>query len=84
MTKGTPKRAIHPDRSVRATVSAVMLAMGKASGQRVKRSTQVSMYEYPLDGGRGPVISMWMCENRSSGVGNSPVGARVCLFIFDF
>ena len=31
-----------------------------ASGQRVKRSMQVSRYTYPLEGGRGSTRSMWM------------------------
>ena len=39
---GTPKRAIQPEVNVRATVSAVMSGIGKASGQRVKRSMHVS------------------------------------------
>eukprot|EP00117_Sycon_ciliatum_P022895 scpid23773/ scgid19618/ len=39
---GTPKRAIHPAMKAVATVSAAASLIGMASGQRVKRSTQVS------------------------------------------
>ena len=42
MVDGTPNLAIHPEANVKATVSAVMSGMGSASGQRVKRSMQVS------------------------------------------
>ena len=41
---GEPKRAIQPLTNASATVSAVMFAMVMASGQRVKRSTQVRRY----------------------------------------
>ena len=39
---GIPNREIHPLRKARATVCAVMSVIGIASGQRVKRSIQVS------------------------------------------
>ena len=39
---GTPDWEIHPLRKARATVCAVMSVIGIASGQRVKRSVQVS------------------------------------------
>ena len=39
---------------LKATVSAVMLGMGIASGQRVNWSIQVRRYMKPLEGGRGP------------------------------
>ena len=42
MVEGTPKRDIHPLTKAWATVSAVMLEMGMASGQWVNWSTQVS------------------------------------------
>ena len=42
MADGTPNRAIHPVVKVRATVSAVISAMGNASGHRVKRLMQVN------------------------------------------
>ena len=43
---------------LKATVSAVMLGMGIASGQRVNWSIQVRRYMKPLEGGRGPTMSM--------------------------
>ncbi len=39
---GVPKRAIQPVTNARATVSAVMVDIGNASGQRVNRSMQVT------------------------------------------
>ena len=39
--EGVPKRAIHPVTNASATVSAVQLLIGIASGQRVKRSIHV-------------------------------------------
>ena len=55
---GTPNLEIQPLTKVLATVSAVILVIGMASGQRVKWSTHVSRYEYPFDDGSGPTISM--------------------------
>ena len=42
MVSGMPKRATQPLTKVNATVSAVMSGMGKASGQRLNQSMQVS------------------------------------------
>ena len=39
MVDGTPNRAIHPDTSARAKVSAEMSLIGNASGQQMKLST---------------------------------------------
>ena len=44
---GVPNRAIHLLRKASATVSALISTSGMASGQRVKRSTQVSRYLEP-------------------------------------
>jgi hypothetical protein len=41
---GQPKRDIQPESGARDTVSAVMSGIGKASSQRVKRSTAVRQY----------------------------------------
>ena len=41
---GHPMRAIQPESRARDTVCAVFSEMGKASGQRVKRSTAVRPY----------------------------------------
>lgn len=68
----------------RATVSAVMSGIGMASGQRVNRSLQVSKYENPLDGGRGPTMSRWILSNRAPGVANFISGVTVCLCILVF
>ena len=40
---GVQKRAVHPLKKALATVSALISTNGKASGQRVKRSTQVNI-----------------------------------------
>ena len=55
---GTPNAATHRVTNARATVSVVMSGREMASGQRVKRSMQVSVYVCPLDGGNGPTRSM--------------------------
>ena len=47
MVEGVPKRAIHPEMTAWATVSAVISGIGMASGQWVKQSMQVSRYVYP-------------------------------------
>ena len=58
MVDGTPKRTIQPVTKACAMVGAVMSGRGMASGQRVKRSTQVRRYVNPLDGGSGPTRSI--------------------------
>ena len=55
-----------------------MFVVGMASGQWVKWSTHVSRYEYPLGGGSGPMISMWMVLNRASGELKVDNGVTVC------
>ena len=42
---------------------------GNASGQRVKRATQVRRYIKPCDGGRGPTISTGILSNHVSETG---------------
>ena len=80
--EGEPKRAIQPLTNASATVSAVF-AMGVASGQRVKWSTQVRMYLKPRDGGSGPKISMCTMSKRASGVENVARDVTMCLWILD-
>ena len=60
MVDGTPKWAIQPLTKAHATVSAVISAIGIASGHLVKWSIQVSKYVLPFNTGRGPTISMWI------------------------
>ena len=81
--EGEPKRAIQPLTNASATVSAVMFVMGMASGQRVKRSTQVRRYLKPREGGSGPTISTCTMSKRASGVENVARGVTVCLWILD-
>ena len=69
---GVPKRAIHPLKKASATVSARISTMGMASGQRVKRSMQVSKYLKPSAYGTGPTISMCTWSNLSVGSVNLP------------
>ena len=66
---GVPKRAIHHPS---ATVSARISTIEMASGQRVKRSMQVSKYLKPSACGRGPTISMCTWSNLSVGSVNLP------------
>ena len=72
-----PKRAIQPLTNASATVSAVMLLMGMASGQRVKQLMQVRRYVKPRDGGSGPIISMCTMSKRASSVENVARGVTV-------
>ena len=65
---GTPKRAIQLETNACATVIAVMLGIGMASGHRVKRSIQVKRYTNPWHEGRGPTRSRWTWSKRASGV----------------
>ena len=83
MTEGTPNLATQPATNALATVSAVMSAIGIASGQRVKRSTHVSKYVKPFEGGNGPTISRCIWSNRASGVAKMENGVTVCRCIFD-
>ena len=78
MVEGVPKRATQPEMKARATVSAVISGIGMASGQRVKRSMQVSRYVCPLECGRGPTRSMWMWSKRMSGLAKVDRGVTVC------
>ena len=60
-----------------ATVSAVMLTMKMAPGHLVNQSIQVSKETYPLEGGRGPTMSMYILANLTLGILNLPSGAMV-------
>ena len=60
---GVPNRAIHPLKKVPATISALISTSSIASDQRVIRSTQVSRYLKPSAYGKGPTISICMCQN---------------------
>ena len=62
---GVPNRAIHPLKKASATFSALLSTSGMASGQRVKRSTQISRYLKPSAYGRGPTISICMWSHLS-------------------
>ena len=63
MWLGTPKRAIQPWTYACAIVLVSMSLIGKASGQRVKRSITVRRYLQPRDSGRGPTMSIWTWSN---------------------
>ena len=69
-----PKREIQLFTKAMAIVSAVMSIMGMASGHRLYLSIQVSRYEKPFEGGKGPTKSMCTCSNRASGVAKVPKG----------
>ena len=57
---GVPNRAIHPLKKASASASALISTSGIASGQRVKRSTQISRYLKPSAYGKDPTISICM------------------------
>ena len=69
---GVPNRAIHPLKKASAILSAFISTSGMASGQRVKRSTQVSRYLKPSAYGRGPTILICTWSNLSVGLSNLP------------
>ena len=83
MTKGTPNQATHPATNMLATVSTVIFAIRIAPGQCVKRSTHVSRYVKPFEGGNSPTISKWIWLNQVSGVAKVENGVTVCHCIFD-
>ena len=60
MSTGTPNRHIQFDINACAHADADMSDNGMASGHLVNLSTMVKMYENPLDGGRGPTMSILM------------------------
>ena len=72
-----PKLDTQPLIKACATVIAVMSGIGMVSGQRVNRSMTVKRYEYPFDGGRGPIRSSWTALKRASGVANVASGDTV-------
>ena len=63
---GMPNDAIKPWANESMTEAAVMSFIGIARGQRVRRSTAVSKYLYPLEFGR-ETISMFQCWNLLAG-----------------
>ena len=68
ITEETPNHATHPATNALATVSAVISAIGIASGQCVKQSTHVNKYVKAFEGGNCRTISRWIWSNRASGV----------------
>nr|CDS34643.2 hypothetical protein HmN_000923000 [Hymenolepis microstoma] len=80
MTDGAPNMDIHDSIRAFATDAEELSRKETAIGQRVKRSTQVKMYEKEFDGGRGPTISTWICRKRASGRGKRAKGLWVCLW----
>ena len=58
IVEGAPNAATQCEMNACATISAACSGMGIATGQQVKRSTHVSRYVLPSDGGGGPTRSM--------------------------
>ena len=83
MTEGAPNRATQPVTNALATISAMIYAIGIASGQHVKWSTHVSQYVKPFEGGNGLTISRWTWSNWASGVAKVANGVTVCYCIFN-
>ena len=75
---GVPNGAIYPLKKASATISALISISGMASGQRVKRSTQVSRYLKPSAYSRGPTISICMWSNLSVASSNLPKTGLLC------
>ena len=69
---GVPNHAIHPLKKASATVSALISTSGMASGQRVKRSTQVSRDLKPSAYCNDPTTLICMWSNLSVGSSNLP------------
>ena len=76
-----PTAAIQLLRKACKTVSAVMSAIGTASGHLVVRSIIVKIYLFPCSGGKGPTISTWTWAKCSTGTGIGLTGGAVCLAI---
>ena len=60
---GVPNHAIHPLKKASESVSALISTSGIVSGQRVKRSTQVTRYLKPSAYGKGPTIYMYVVKS---------------------
>ena len=50
----------------------------KKAHKLVKQSIQVRRYEYPLEGSRCPMRSMWTWSKLVSGLAKVPRGVTVC------
>ena len=61
----------------------VMRPRGMAFGQCMLRSITVRRYVKPEEKGKGPTISMFMCENIFSGTEKYFSGAFVCFCAFE-
>ncbi|XP_071443236.1 pickpocket protein 28-like [Hetaerina americana] len=57
-----------PQKNSYASVSAVALDTGYASGHMLKRSAQVRQYRWSVEDDSGPTISKWMCLNLDVGL----------------
>ena len=81
MVDGTPKCAIQVWTKtvslILLIVGVVMSAIGVASRQTVKQSTQVSKYQCPFEGGRELTRSTWTLLKCLSGVEKLPSGVTV-------
>ena len=67
---GTPKCAIQPLRKVRDHCLSGDAADGNSFWPASELSTQMEMYVDPLDGGRGPTMSLWILLKRALGFAN--------------
>ena len=77
ISPGTPKRANQTVMRACTHLGVVMPRSGIASGQRVLRSIIVRRYVKPEEKGKGPTISMFLCENPFSGTEKCSSGAFV-------
>ena len=77
---GRPYREIHCRTCLRH-VSADCVRRGKASVHLVALSMIVRIYLYPCDGGRGPIISMWIWANLFGAVSYGCMPDSTCVVV---
>ena len=80
---GTPKRGIQPVMRACTHSGVVMPRRGIASGQRVLRLIFIMRYVKLGEIGKGPTMSMFMCENLFSGTEKCSNEDFVCFCTFE-
>ena len=83
ISPGTQKQAIQPVMRACTHSGVVIPRSGIASGQRVLRSIIVRRYVKPEEKGKGPTVSMFICENLFSGTEKCSSGAFMWFCIFE-
>ena len=79
---GKPKFRIQPCMKAVQQFWAVASTKGSTSNYLVVRSTIVSRYRYPWEGGKGPTISTWISLKRPRVTGRGFIGGLMILWLF--